>query len=244
MHTSTERAFFLEHGYLHIPGVLNQEELVHYRAEFDRVWALEQPKVNQHRLLKYDSFIQLIEHPAILQRQKAIFGAQTQLLQYDLLQQGPHSDYPARSWHRDFIFPGDRPLSINTIVYLDEMTDERGPTRVIPGSHRGEMYPPAESRHDPLLGEEAVYASAGDVCFINGAIWHTGGSNQTAGLRRGIFLYFGYWWLKRYEAETELPWQAKQNASQQRLELLGLKMPDRDIHQPIMRNREGEELGG
>jgi len=50
-------------------------------------------------------------------------------------------------------------------------------------------------------------------------------------LRRGIYLYFGYWWLKRYEAETILPWQALAGASEQRLRLLGLKMPDRDIHQ-------------
>lgn len=70
-----------------------------------------------------------------------------------------------------------------------------------------------------------------DAVFINGAICHSGGSNQTDGLRRGIFLYFGYWWMKRSESETKLPWQAFQNASEQRLRLLGVKMLDRDIHQ-------------
>ena len=102
---------------------------------------------------------------------------------------------------------------------------------MVPGTHHGTDYPPTESRHEPLPGEVAAYAAAGDAIFINGAIWHTGGSNQTEGLRRGIFLYFGYWWMKRYESETEFPWQAKQNASEQRLQLLGIKMPDRDIHQ-------------
>ncbi|MEM7128293.1 MAG: phytanoyl-CoA dioxygenase family protein [Chloroflexota bacterium] len=231
MYTQEEMDFFLENGYLHAPKVLNQEELAYYRGEFDRVWEAEKPKVNQHRLLKYDSFIELIEHPNILNRQRAVFGNQVQLLQYDLLRQGPQSDMPARSWHRDFIFPGDRPLSINTILYLDEMTEERGPTRVVPGTHRGAEYPPEESRHDPLSGEVAAYGAAGDAVFINGAIWHTGGSNQTEGQRRGIFLYFGYWWMKRYESETNLPWQVWQNASEQRLRLLGMKMPDRDIHQ-------------
>ncbi|MBV7335080.1 phytanoyl-CoA dioxygenase family protein [Chloroflexi bacterium TSY] len=231
MYLEGEMDFFLENGYLHARGVLNQDELNYYRAEFDRVWEAEKPKVNQHRLLKYQSFIDLIEHPNILKRQQAIFGAQTQLLQYDLLRQGPHSEVPARSWHRDFIFPGDRPLSINTILYLDEMTEERGPTRMVPGTHRGETYPPDESRYDPLPGEVAAYSAAGDAVFINGAIWHTGGCNKTEGLRRGIFLYFGYWWMKRYESETKLPWQASQNASEQRLRLLGIKMPDRDIHQ-------------
>ncbi|MDP6118651.1 MAG: hypothetical protein QF437_24650 [Planctomycetota bacterium] len=43
-------------------------------------------------------------------------------------------------------------------------------------------------------------------------------------------MYYGYWWLKRYESDQELPWQAFENASDMRLKLLGLRMPDRDIH--------------
>ncbi len=231
MKTAEEMASFLEHGFLHVPRVLDMQQVEFYRQEFDRVWALEAPKVNQHKLLKHQAFIDLIAHPAILARQQAVFGNQTQLLQYDLLRQDADSQMPLRSWHRDFIFPGDRPLSINTIVYLDPMTPERGPTCVVPGTHRGDAYPPADKQGQSLPGEVEVLAESGDAVFINGAIWHSGGANRTAGLRRGIFLYFGWWWMKRYEHETDLPWQAKQNASALRLQLLGLKMPDQDIHQ-------------
>ena len=76
-----------------------------------------------------------------------------------------------------------------------------------------------------------MHANAGDAVFINSAIWHSGGSNRSEGLRRGIYLYYGYWWLKRYEFDTLLPWQALENASEQRLKLLGVKMPGHDIHQ-------------
>ena len=41
MHKQDEMNFFLEHGYLHAPGVLNRAELANYRAEFDRVWEAE-----------------------------------------------------------------------------------------------------------------------------------------------------------------------------------------------------------
>jgi ectoine hydroxylase-related dioxygenase (phytanoyl-CoA dioxygenase family) len=231
MITSNEKAFFLENGYLHVPAVLRGDHLASIQAAFDRVWELEKPRVNQHRLLKHQAFIDLIEHPPILERHQAIFGRQVQLLQYDLLRQGPYSDRPARSWHRDFVFPGDRPLAINTIIMLNDMSEERGPTRIVPGTHRGENLPPKDQRHQPLPGEVAVFAASGDAVFINGAIWHTGGCNRTDGLRRGIYLYYGYWWLKRYESEQSLPWQAIENASEQRLRLLGLKMPDDDIHQ-------------
>jgi len=230
MLTHEEKAFFLEQGYLHVPGVLSGDYLHSISDEFDRVWELHQPRVSQHQLLQHRSFIDLIEHPPILERQKAIFGSQVQLLQYDLLRQGPRSTASARYWHRDFTFPGDRPLAINTIVMLEDMTEERGPTRVVPGTHIGEQYPPQDKLREPLPGELGPHLKPGDAIFINGAIWHTGGRNNTDGVRRGIYLYYGYWWLKRYESNMDLPWQAFEDASEQRLRLLGLKMPGRDLH--------------
>ena len=228
--TPEERQTFLENGYLHAHGVLAGGYLGSIRTEFDRVWEREKPPVNQHKLLRHRAFIELIEHPPILERHRALFGRQLQLLQYDLLRQGPRSEAPERSWHRDFSFPGDRPLTANTIVYLDDMTDESGPTRVVPGTQRDDAPPPKDRAGEPLPGEVAVYARAGDAVFINGAIWHTGGRNLGGGLRRGIYLYYGYWWLKRYESDVSLPWQALEGAGEQRLRLLGLKMPDRDLH--------------
>lgn len=231
MLSKEEAELFLEQGFLVAKGILNGDHLVRIQQAFDSVWEAEKaPPCTQHQLLKYPPFIELIEHPPILDRHKAIFGNQVQLLQYDLLRQGPGSNSAARAWHRDFSFPGDRPLSINTILYLDDMTEDRGPTRVVPGSHRRETGPPLDCREKPIEGEQVVYARAGDAVFINSAIWHTGGRNRTNGPRRAIYLYYGYWWLKRYQAEQELPRQALENASEQRLRLLGVKMPDRDLH--------------
>ncbi len=230
MITPEEKAFFLEQGYLHVPGVLSGDYLAHIQSEFDRVWDLEKPRVSQHELLKYESFIKLFEYAPILDRHRAIFGAQVQLLQYDLLRQGARHQGKSRSWHRDFTFPGERPLAINTIILLDNMTEERGPTRVVPKTHLGERVPSSEEKNAVLPGEVAVYAAPGDAVFINCAIWHTGGINNTDSLRRGIYLYYGYWWLKRYNWEKALPWQAFEGADEQRLRLLGIKQPDWDIH--------------
>lgn len=228
--TPEEKSFFLQNGYLHAKGVLTPEHLAHIRAEFDRVWDTGR-RCNQHELLAHKTFIELIEHPPILDRHRAIFGDQVQLLQYDFLRQGPRNEtFPLRAWHRDFVFPGDHPLSINTILYLDDMTEERGPTYVVPGTHRGADRPPQDRTNQPLDGEVAALAAAGDAVFINSAIWHSGGRNRTDGMRRGIYLYYGYWWLKPYEAERQRPWQCLENASAERLQLLGMKMPGRDIH--------------
>src|SRR5712691_7149766 len=173
MQTQEERRFFLEHGYLHGRQVITDEHLAHLRSEFDRVWELEDPPVSMSKLLKHNAFLDLIEHPPILDRHRAIFGSQAQLLQADLGRQGPHSTVPERSWRRDFVFPGERPLAINTLLFLDTITDEVGPTRVVPGTHRGETLPPRGGEHEPLPGEVAVCLEAGGAILINSAIWHT-----------------------------------------------------------------------
>jgi ectoine hydroxylase-related dioxygenase (phytanoyl-CoA dioxygenase family) len=95
---------------------------------------------------------------------------------------------------------------------------------VVPSTHRGEALPPIEREHESLPGEVAVYASAGDAVFTNAAIWHTGGRNRGEGLRRTVYLDYGYWWLRRFDVEGEkhrLPWQALEGASEGRLQLLG-----------------------
>ena len=232
MITPEEKKQFLDLGYLHVPGVLAGEQLTHLQAEFDRVWDLP-GRSSQHKLLQHRAFLDLIAHPAILDRQRAIFGDQTQLLQYDLLRQGPRNEaFPVRSWHRDFVFPGDTPLSVNTLLFLDPIGEAAGPTRVIPHSHRGAARPSAAQSGQPHPEEVAVHAAPGDAVFINSALWHTGGRNTGDGLRRGVYLYSGYWWLKRYEADQALPWQALENADEQRLTLLGIRNPgSSDLHQ-------------
>ena len=132
--TDAEREFFFEHGYLHARAALGDSMLTVIREEFEQIWATD-GRANQLVLLKHRTFIDLIEHPPILDRHAAIFGRQTQLLQYDFLRQEPGSTFPLRSWHRDLSFPGEKPVSINTIVYLDRMDDASGPTYVVPGSH-------------------------------------------------------------------------------------------------------------
>ena len=232
MITLEEKEQFLDLGYLHVRGIVTGEHLACLQAEFDRVWDLP-GRSSQHKLLQHKSFLELIALPAILDRARALFGDQTQLLQYDLLRQGPQNQtFPVQSWHRDFVFPGDTPLSVNTLLFLDPIGEAAGPTRVVPCSHRGMGFPDEDQSGWPHPEEVAVYAEPGDAIFINSAVWHTGGRNEGDGLRRGIYLYYGYWWLKRYESDQALPWQALEGADAQRLTLLGVRNPGgADLHQ-------------
>lgn len=222
-----------EQGYAVCRNLLDPTLLAEVREEFDRLWVSHGAagRVFQQQLLASPVFVRLIEHPPILDIHRALFGDQVQLLSLDLLRQGPDSSAPDYAWHRDFHFPGDHVIAANTILYLDDLTPESGPTRVVPGTHRGRQGPPDDGCGGPLPGEVAVTAQAGDATVINAAIWHTGGRNRSGGLRRAIYLYFGWWWLKPYFAEKgPLPWQAAVGATPERLSLLGYRMPGRDLH--------------
>lgn len=233
-----EMSFFLDNGYLVVPGALDAGHLQRVRDAADRVWREEKGSgtdaqtdagaVGLEGLLRNQVFVDLLDHPPLTDRLRAVFGDQTQLIQYDLLRQGPRNTKAERSWHRDFVFPGDLPIAINTIVFLDDMTPERGPTCVVPGSHRGPERPPRDERSNgPLPGEVALTVAAGSAIFINASIWHSGGRNTSEGLRRGIFMFCGYWWVKlRPEGLNPIPWQALMGATPQRLQMLGLKIPD------------------
>ena len=172
MITPEEKAHFLDLGYLHVRGVVTGEHLARLQPEFDRVWDLP-GRSSQHKLLQHKSFLELIALPAILDRVRALFGDQAQLLQYDLLRQGPHNQtFPLRSWHRDFVFPGDTPLSVNTLLFLDPIGEAAGPTRVVPCSHRGTGFPDEDQSGWPHPEEVAVYAEPGDAIFKQRRLAH------------------------------------------------------------------------
>jgi ectoine hydroxylase-related dioxygenase (phytanoyl-CoA dioxygenase family) len=220
-----------QNGFVLLKNVLAPQHLESLRQTFTEVWDKEGPPCNQHKLLRYRPLIDLIEHPPIIDNMRALYGSQTQLLQYDFLYQAPGNTGPQRAWHRDFTFPGDYPLSTNIILYLQDMDDEIGPTYVVPGSHRGwRQLPSDEAKNHPLENEVPVLAQAGDAAVINAAVLHSGGINTSAKRhRRNLYMYYGHWWLKRYQSDQDLPWQCLENASPARLQLLGRKAPG-DLH--------------
>jgi ectoine hydroxylase-related dioxygenase (phytanoyl-CoA dioxygenase family) len=119
-------------------------------------------------------------------------------------QQPLHSDTP-RSHPEDW-------RMVNTMVLLDDMTEDNGPTRLVPGSHklvpinvpdinmneyeRTEMSPEdaAIVPKDPTAPhprEIHITGKAGTVAVINGRIWHGGTTNESGASRRVLHLAIG-----------------------------------------------------
>lgn len=119
-------------------------------------------------------------------------------------QQPLHSDLP-RTHPTDW-------RGVNSMVMLDDMTEENGPTRIVPGSHkwspinvpdinmgdvqRIEIDAATLPRvpKDPVAtypGEFHITGKAGSVAVINGCLWHGGTTNFSGKPRRVLHLFIG-----------------------------------------------------
>jgi ectoine hydroxylase-related dioxygenase (phytanoyl-CoA dioxygenase family) len=106
------------------------------------------------------------------------------------------------SWHRDrwAAFPTTEdyvsPLSINAISYLQDLTDEYGPLRVIPSSHRKKFGIRKEDSNKPHMDEQIIHMKAGDVVVTHNGLVHSGTPNTSGDTRYFFSVYYNKSWLK------------------------------------------------
>ena len=226
-----------QRGYLRLGPLLTPNEVAVMRAAFDDAWEAGDELAPETRcwVLAVEQFRTPLSSPRLMALLRTIFGDQAQLLDYHPIYQPPAEAsgpvFPLRDWHRDFTFVHDQggsPLMITIITFLDDISDELGPTVVIPGSHRvpREVVP----RHDPAVhGEEVpLPARAGEGLLLNSAIVHSAGQNRSALPRRGLVMNFGYWWMKPWNMHLPLPPEFTVGLAPALEYLLGIASPSDD----------------
>jgi ectoine hydroxylase-related dioxygenase (phytanoyl-CoA dioxygenase family) len=96
------------------------------------------------------------------------------------------------AWHQDIVFfPASNLSLLMTLTFLDDVTPEMGPTRVIPGSHRGHVFDHYDASgkwlgvigdHEKHLVREPeaveITAPAGSVLVTNCALVHAASPNR------------------------------------------------------------------
>ena len=96
-------------------------------------------------------------------------------------------------WHQDIVFfPSSNRSPVMTLTFVDDVDDDMGPTRVIPGSHLGEVFDhyDADGNWLGLIGEHvksrvpvsesvAITGPAGSVLLTSCAIVHAAGENRS-----------------------------------------------------------------
>jgi ectoine hydroxylase-related dioxygenase (phytanoyl-CoA dioxygenase family) len=202
-----EATFFCKHGYLVIDDALTEAQVQRLRSAVDRCFSLsDNPHTEglRHRLLEVDrEFHFLLDHEPVMRRIEAILGTCVQLHSASAQFAKPGS--PDQIWHRDGPWPmdprgtpyGSLPGQINCGYYLDELSEETGPIKLVPFSHRSAS--PAPNNHDPLPDELAVYARPGQAVLFDGWLWHRRAANTGSKLRRVCLMCYQNAWMKSRE---------------------------------------------
>ena len=84
---------------------------------------------------------------------------------------------------------------INAIVYLQNLTDETGPLRVIPGSHMRALSIPRENK-TAHPEEKTIYLKSGDVVMFHCSMLHAGSPNMSGEPRYIYIITYNHSWLK------------------------------------------------
>ncbi len=151
-------------------------------------------------------FLHAVAHPELLDFAEAVMGPFVQLdnLTFVAFPSVSHDEARGKvsGWHRDIwaevprTTDYTRPLACNAICYLQDMTPEYGPLRVIPGSHRRPTLIAGDARQRPHPDEICVPVKAGDVVFTHNGLLHSGTPNTTGKPRFFFSIYYNLVWLK------------------------------------------------
>jgi ectoine hydroxylase-related dioxygenase (phytanoyl-CoA dioxygenase family) len=219
--TTDQRESFETQGFFVVPNVLTGEECAAIAAEFDRLTAAESDatgaevaqEVGATRLSNlfnksaaFDPCLRIgpaMAAAASLLGDIKLHGANMREPAQGFGQQPLHSDVPKPG-------PNDWRLT-NTLITIDPVTVDNGPTRVVPGSHHwpylnvpaenllpdepatgsgpGEEHVPADGRAD-YPGQILLTAPPGTAVVINGHIWHGGTANRSGARRRLVHISY------------------------------------------------------
>ena len=128
----------------------------------------------------------------------------------------------------------ERPLSFNAICYLQDLTDETGPLRVVRSSHLQTDAVDLKSLTRPQPNEELFYMKAGDVIVTCAGLLHSGSPNLSPDRKRYFFsVHYNITWLKHtdtYDGPNcrDLKAWARRRKDHRSLRLLG---DDRHLQQ-------------
>jgi hypothetical protein len=171
-------------GYLVIPGLLDQEQLARLKSETSTLptravdYSVHQ-QVASNPQFRGQAMAELAAHPPMLDFLHELFGARVVLMSYAFARSAP--GHPGISLHADgqpygsaiFGYEGSCPWLVRVLYYLDDLTREVSPFRVVPRSHLsmhadGNPYQRFESHPEEVM----VPVKAGGAVLINHRVFH------------------------------------------------------------------------
>jgi ectoine hydroxylase-related dioxygenase (phytanoyl-CoA dioxygenase family) len=219
--TDAQKHQFDEQGFFIVEGVLSPEDCAAMRAEFERIHTAESDRGGHEVHVepgarrisnifnKTTAFDKCLWIPEVLAASAYLLG---EIKTHGANLRDPVKGYGQQDLHTDVPKKFDDDWwVVNSMLMMDDMTLDNGPTRVVPGSHRwaainvpyvniGDWEPPPLSPEDearipadlgaPYPGEVLVEAPAGSAIICNSSMWHAGTVKKTDAPRRMLHLSY------------------------------------------------------
>jgi ectoine hydroxylase-related dioxygenase (phytanoyl-CoA dioxygenase family) len=209
-----------EDGFLYLPNVLNREEVNLLRSRIDSVSANPEAhdvdlggttigglsaEVNKHikAIFNRDAhFLQYLDKEPVIDVEEALLGKDCHAIGMTAWITGPgrtaqplHADYQPLEVAEELLASKQVtvPVFISTAhYYLDDTTEELGPTKFIPGSHLAGRAP-VNGVDTNWRGKEpqSALVKAGDVMVFRSDVWHRGSANTTDRGRYLLQVHYG-----------------------------------------------------
>lgn len=186
---------FRDVGYVIIPGAFSREMIARWRS---RRFFTKRAEYDILRL-EPDSLIPAACCSRHVDLAEHLLGGPAQIDDVLLKVFPPLGSDPGHGqidWHRDrwAHFPDGqgytRPNAVSVLVYLQDLTDDVGPLRVIPRSHREHVEVPREQVASPHPQELLLHLRAGDAVVFHNCLLHAGSPNHSNDDR--CFVSFSY----------------------------------------------------
>ena len=205
---------YREQGFVHIPGLFAEEldtlrndlgEWLHENGDPDAKWggawvkdfnlSKKHTLIAHHGVHRIQSWTEACNRPDVLEVMESLLGAPAVIDHACAVVKPPETGQPF-PLHQDSAYYGkqDQPYVVVT-VYLDDMTEEMGPIRFLPGSHAsgklahirdGKLYLPREKYN--IADTVTVLAKAGDAVCFNIHTVHGSYPNTSGQARRTVRL--------------------------------------------------------
>ena len=189
-------------GYAYFPGAIDADQVAALRKAMDRLTPIEEsfdqyttPETggfhNKHINNSFNRdpiFLQYLDMPGVIDLAEATHGEDCHIIGMTAWVTGPGR--PDQRLHCDWlpvevpeVLLADprvkMPVFISTAhYYLNDLYEELGPTKFIPGSHKSGRLPNGATEWQRRT-EQSVLCKAGDVLMFRCEVWHRGTANRS-----------------------------------------------------------------
>ncbi|RAP77329.1 phytanoyl-CoA dioxygenase family protein [Paenibacillus montanisoli] len=206
---------FYRNGFTVIRSVLDEQRVDEYREAFEQEFRTSEfdgygMNIRTKMFERNNLFLQLIDQEETVTFAEAVLGRNCHMFSNNGLYTTPGTGIDG--WHvdEDLFFPIPEGVELDTRIqmpcfmftamyYLTDVTEDMGPTQLVPGSHRSGRHP-ASQRETPSYqgrGPVSIIAKKGDMLLFNGQTWHRGARNESDKIRMVQQVTYGRRWVSQ-----------------------------------------------